>query len=107
MTFLCPYRQILPFNEAKLIKIGYTATPIFFTHDGVGDLMNISSLAEHIATDNSVYGLPPIPLDDFHRESMKQGGLYARLYAMQFCNGDEDTRPTAVDQVNCRPRLQR
>lgn len=33
-----------------------------------------------------------------HKELMEQGGLYARLYAMQFSNGNEDSRWTAVER---------
>jgi arthrofactin-type cyclic lipopeptide synthetase C len=64
-------------NEAKLIKIGCAATPIFFTHCGAGELLYIPGLAEHIATNNSVYGLPPIPADDFQLQTIE--GMAARM----------------------------
>ncbi|WP_261720515.1 non-ribosomal peptide synthetase [Streptomyces sp. FZ201] len=68
-------RDALPLRPGK-----GTDTPLFLVHDGAASLLYAPALAEELAPDLPVYGLPPAPLGDAQPVTIE--GMASRMVGM-------------------------
>jgi arthrofactin-type cyclic lipopeptide synthetase C len=59
-----------PHRGVQRIREG-TQTPLFLVHDGYGDELYFSALAQHLSREVPVYGLPSVPPDEPQLHTMR------------------------------------